>query len=191
LEPTVDDWTKLQRVLQYLSGTKEIGIILDAKTDTPLELQAWVDASFAPHDDAKSHTGLIIALGSGPIFASSTKQKLVTKSSTEAELVGISDSLSQVIWSREFMMGQGYEMKATKINQDNKSTITMIKNGKGSSKKTRHVNIRYFWVKEKVDSGEVDISYLQSLEMVADILTKPLQGELFRKLRGRLLNWQV
>ena len=89
------------------------------------------------------------------------------------------------------MMGQGYEMKATKINQYNKSTITMINNGKISSKKTRHVNIRYFWVKEKEDSGEVDISCVQSLEMVADILTKPQQGELFRKLRGRLLNWQV
>ena len=190
LEPTEDDWAKLERVMKYLNGTKDMGITLDASSDKPLELQAWIDASFAPHEDAKSHTGLIIALGNGPVFASSTKQKLVSKSSTELELIGISDSLSQVIWSREFMISQGYEMSATKVHQDNQSTI-MIKNGKGSSKKTRHVNIRYFWIKERVETGEVDISYLQSLDMVADILTKPLQGELFRKLRGRLLNWQV
>ncbi len=106
-EPTEDDWTKLERVMKYLNGSKDLGVTLDASSDKPLELQAWVDASFATHEDAKGHTGLIIALGNGPIFASSTKQKLVSKSSTESELIGISDSLSQVIWSREFMVGQG------------------------------------------------------------------------------------
>ena len=168
-----------------------MGITFVANSDKPLDLQAWIDSSFAPHGDAKSHTGLVIALDNGPIFASSTKQKLVSKSSTEAELIALSDSLSQVIWSREFLIGQGYPIGQTKVNQDNKSTISMIKNGKGSSKRTRHVNIRYFWVKERVDKGEVEISYLQTADMVADILTKPLQGELFRKLRGRLLNWRA
>jgi hypothetical protein len=146
-----------------------------------------VDASFAVHMDYKSHTGLCVQFG-GTIFAKSTKQKINTKSSTEAELVGLSDSVSHIIWCRAFLLHQGYKLGPATVYQDNQSTMAMLKNGRSHSNRTRHINIRYYWAKDAVDQGDIAIDYLPTEEMLADILTKPLQGELFVKLRKMLLN---
>ena len=140
------------------------------------------------HSDAKSHTGTVVSMGKGPIMAKSTKQKIVTKSSTEAELVGMSDSVSLVIWCRNFLESQGYKVPPAKVFQDNLSTIAMVRSGKPTSDRTRHVSIRYFFVHDREVNGEVQLEYKPTKEMIADILTKPLQGELFTRLRDQLLN---
>ena len=67
------------------------------------------------------------------------------------------------------------------------STIALIKNGRSSSERTRHISIRYFWIKDRIDQGEVVVEHLPTLDMVADILTKPLQGQRFIRLRSLLL----
>jgi histone deacetylase 1/2 len=185
--PNIGDFGKLERVIKYLRGTKQLGIILEAHKI--LGIFAYVDASYGVHMDYKSHTGIVIGLGKGLIYAKSTSQKLNTKSSTESELVGISDSAGYVIWVRNFLIEQGYSLGPAKIFQDNMSTIAMIKNGKSNSDKSRHIAIRFFFVKDRVETNEISIEYLRTDDMIADILTKPLQGSLFRKLRGKLLNW--
>jgi hypothetical protein len=80
-------------------------------------------------------------------------------------------------------------MEAATIFQDNKSTLAMIEKGRSGNKSTRHINIRYFYLKNKIEDGEVVLEYLPTQEMIADILTKPLQGEAFERLRDSLLNW--
>lgn len=186
--PNVDDWNKLERCLKYLKGEPNLGIILRPNPDE-MNVNAYVDASYGVHSDGKSHTGVMIALGDGPIYIRSTKQRIVTKSSTEAELVGLSDACSQIIWCRDFLFEQGYNVNAAKVYQDNKSTMALVERGKGTSDRTKHINIRYFFVKDRVESGDISIEYLPTEEMVADILTKPLQGEAFRSMRRQLLNW--
>ena len=79
-------------------------------------------------------------------------------------------------------------MSPAKVYQDNMSTIAMADKGRSTSERTRHINIRYFFTKDKAESGELVIEYLPTEDMVADILTKPLQGALFAKLRRQLLN---
>ncbi len=74
------------------------------------------------------------------------------------------------------------------LKQDNKFTICMVEKGKSASPRTRHVAIRYFFVKDRMEKGEVEIAYLPTELMVADFFTKPLQGELFRRLRAKVLN---
>ncbi len=64
----------------------------------------------------------------------------------------------------------------------------MAEKGRSTSDKTRHINIRYFFVKHYMDSNELKIEYLPTEEMVADMLTKPLQGDLFRRMKNKLLN---
>ena len=76
------------------------------------------------------------------------------------------------------------------IYQDNKSTIALVKNGKSNSDRTRHIAIRFFFIADRVASKEIKIEYLKTGEMIADILTKPLQGSLFMRLRRELLNWE-
>jgi hypothetical protein len=109
-------------------------------------------------------------------------QKLNTKSSTEAELVGIDDVLPQALWTKYDMEAQVYGL-STILNQDNQSTIKLSKHGKASSGKgTRHINIRY-----PIARKEVAIQYCPTKQIVADYFTKPLQGELFYKFRDQIM----
>jgi hypothetical protein len=149
----------------------------------------WVDASYAVHPDMKSHTGGVYTLGKGAIYGTSTRQKINTKSSTEAELVGVAEVLPQVLWTRYFLEAQGYTSENTIIYQDNKSSILLEKNRKASSsKRTRHINIRYYFVTDRINNGEVDIVYCPTKEMIADFFTKPLQGTAFTGFRDFIMN---
>jgi hypothetical protein len=183
--PTEEDLGKLDRLLMYLNGCPNLGITL--KASEGIRVLAYVDASFAIHHDMKSHTGGLITLGSGPIYVCSKRQGLVTKSSTESELVGISDVLPQIIWVRDFLLAQGYSTGPAKLFEDNMSTIAMANRGASNSPRTRHIAIRFFFVKDRIEGGEVVIEHLGTEDMLADALTKPLQGDLFRKMRGRMM----
>jgi hypothetical protein len=189
-ESTEDDYQKLLRLLRYINYTKTLGIILSAGNDKITQF-AFVDASFGTHPDGKGHTGIIITIGGGSIFVKSSKQKIVSKSSTESELIGLSDALSMIIWVRDFLTAQGYPMDAAVIYQDNKSTINLAEKGRSTSERTRHVNIRYFFIHDRIKSGEVKVMHMPTKDMLSDILTKPLQGSLFLKLRAELLNWKI
>ncbi len=187
LVATESDWKKLERVLKYLNGSKELGIVL--KMGAEMGVIGSIDASYGVHSDGKSHSGMVVSVGEGPIFVKSSKQKIVTKSSYEAELVALSDNASQVLWSREFLIGQGFVFPPTTIFQDNKATIGSILKGGPSSERSRHISIRRFWLTERIENGELAIVYCGTDEMVSDLLTKPLQGEKFVYLRNKLLNW--
>lgn len=185
-----DDWKRLDRLLKYLNYDPTSGITLKPG-DGDITIRAYADASYGIHEDGKSHSGLCIALGEGPVFVRSSKQRIVSKSSTEAELISLSDGCSQVIWSRDFLIGQGYDISAATIYQDNKSTIAMIENGKSTSDRTRHINVRYYFIKDRIDSGEIKLEYIPTEEMAADTLTKPLVGTKFKELKAKLLNWYI
>jgi hypothetical protein len=100
-EPDEDDWIKLTRALRYVNSSKELFLRLKPRKNF---LLASIDASFGIHFDYKSHTGVCIFVGFGVIFAKSTKQKLNSKSSTEAELIAASDGAAYVIGIRNFMI---------------------------------------------------------------------------------------
>jgi hypothetical protein len=80
-------------------------------------------------------------------------------------------------------------MDAATVYQDNMSTISLVKAGKPTSDRSRHIHVRYFFIKDRVDNGEIKIEHLPTDEMAADILTKPLVGAKFKKLKAKLLNW--
>ena len=115
--PTKEDMEKLERTVRYIRGTKELGIILQA--DKHIGVCGYIDASYGVHSDMKSHTGTVIGIGKGPIFTKSATQKINTKSSCEAELVGLSDSTGYIIWVRNFLLEQGYEVAPATVYQDN------------------------------------------------------------------------
>ena len=105
----------------------------------------WIDASFAIHDDMKSRTGMVFSLGKGTIVAGSTKQKIMTGSSTEAELVAVADAMPKIIWCRHFMEAQGCIVEDIYVYQDNQSAMLLERNSmKSVGKGTRHIKIKYF-----------------------------------------------
>jgi hypothetical protein len=189
-KPDEDDWGKLKRVLKYLKGTLYMKLTLEV--DSLSILKWWIDASHNIHMDCRGHTGTMFSLGKGAVLSSSAKQKLNTKSSTESELVGSHDGLGLILWSRYFLEAQGYTIDHNILYQDNQSTMLLQRNGRSSStKRTKHINARYFFIKDKIDSGEVEVLYCPTKEMRADINTKPLQGSPYRNMRGHLMNVAV
>jgi hypothetical protein len=139
----------------------------------------------------KSHTGGVISFGVGGLIGKLWKQKLNTKSSTEAELVGASDYLPHTLWVKMFMEAQGYKIAENYFEQDNKSAIKLEKNGRLSAgPRSRHINIRHFWMKDRVKNAGITIRHCLTLLMIGDFFTKPLQGALFRKFRDVILGSQ-
>jgi hypothetical protein len=184
-QPTKHDHNKLARVIKHLRNTS--ALVLRLSADNLNVIKWWVDASCAVHHDMRSHTGGTMSMGTGAVCSSSTKQKLNTKSSTEAELVGLDDVLPQALWTKYFMEAQGCGV-STILNQDNQSAIKLSENGKASSGKgTRHINIRCFFITDRIARKEVAIQHCPTKEMVADCFTKPLQGELFHKFGDQIM----
>ena len=129
-----------------------------------------------------------MTMGNGAIQSISRKQKLNTRSSTEAELIGVDDAATMVLWTKLFMEEQGYDIEENKIYQDNKSAILLETNGrKSAGKRSRALNVRYFFVTDQVEKGNVIIDYCPTDDMIADYMTKPLQGEKFKKFRKMIL----
>ena len=130
-----------------------------------------------------------MSLGTGCPYSSSAKQKLMTRSSTECELVGVHDVLPQIIWTKNFLEAQGYNIKDTILYQDNKSAMLLENNGRlSSTKRTKHIEVRYFYVKDKVSQKEIRIEHCPTTEMVSNFFTKPTQGSLFLKQRDTIMN---
>jgi hypothetical protein len=157
-------------------------------------VSTYIDASYGIHPDGKSHTGLAVTLGGGCILTKSTKQKIVTKSSTEAELVGLSThagvgiELGKMIQHQLVQSSGPDESVQVILFQDNKSTISLIINGKPTHDSSRHILIRHFWLHERIQNREVILAYCPTDIMVADILTKALQGATLVRLREMILS---
>ena len=147
-----------------------------------MEITAYVDAAFMCHEGAVSRSGLVIELAGGCICAISRKQELVTKSSTEAELVAISDMSNNILWLRQMLEQMGYVQPATRILEDNVSTIALLTNRVTHRQSTRHVNMRYFFVRDRIRTGEIVVEHVPGILQVADMMTKPLEGTQLRRL---------
>ena len=148
--------------------------------DAMNRFHTFIDVAYAINADRKSQTGGLVTFGRGAVHGQSTKQRLNSKSSTEGEIIGTSDYLTMPIWFGYFLRAQGYDDVKSTLYQDNQSAIKIEKNGKLSmSKKTKHMEIRYFYVKDRVTGNNIEIKYCPTEKMIADFLTKPLQGELF------------
>ena len=127
-------------------------------------------------------------MGRGFPIVSSTKQKLNTRSSTEAEIVGVDDFMPAVCWTRYFMEAQGYPINDNIVYQDNKSSMLLEKNGKASSsKRTKHISIRYFFITDRIEKGEVSLKWCPTGDMTGDYASKPLQGALFKDFRDQMM----
>ena len=120
-KPNESDWKKLVRLIRYLHSTK--GWHKTLRADSLKIIKHYVDASFAVHPDFRSHTGSTMTMGDGAMLVKSSKQKLNSRSSTEAELIGVDDAITMILWTKLFMEAQGYVIEENIIYQDNKSAI--------------------------------------------------------------------
>ena len=184
--PSQDDWGKLIQGIKFIQQTVDDKLILTVH-DIRI-LRWWVDASFAVHPNMRSHTGGVLSFGKGTPITISSKQKLNSRSSTDAELIGCDDVMSPILWTKLFMEAQGIPIQDTILNQDNKSTILLATNGKSSSgKRTRALNIRFFFITDQIQKGNLRVIYCPTKDMRADFMTKPLQGAAFWEHRAFIM----
>jgi hypothetical protein len=179
-------WKRLNHVLMYLHATADLGLVLSASST---QLQVYADASYLIHPDAKSHSGISVHVGAGggSILASSKKQKIVSTSSTEAELIAQFEAVRLVVWLQSLIRSLGVESQPPVIFQDNQAAIHLARGGKPTSGGGKFMLMRVFKTREYIEDGSVVLEYKPTEDMIADILTKPLVGGLFKVLAERIL----
>jgi hypothetical protein len=186
--PTVQDQEKLTRLLKYLAATIDRDLVLEGDGD--LAIDADIDASFGCHSDGKGHSACVVKLGGACVLAKSSKQKIVTRDSTESKLVALSDMVTAAMECNDFMRAQGHDMASPRVNQDNTSTISLVRTG-GGKYRTKYMKVRQSFVKDLIDRGDITVEYKPTKMMLADLLTKPLQGTLFRVLRDATMRYPI
>ena len=183
----IEDLEAINRVLFYIVGTQNLGLLFHSGEG--IRLYSTVDASYASHHDLKSHSGCTLHIGknSASFLTLTKKQTVLADSSTVAEYIATHLAAKQIMWTRNFLFELGFEQEAaTILFEDNMSTIAIIgKNGNGN--KTKHIQLRFNFIREQVKDKTISMKYLPTTDMISDILTKPLGPTAFLYLRSKIL----
>ena len=127
-------------------------------------------------------------MGTGCAVVTSTKKKCNVCSSTIRELVAVDEMMAQILWTRLFVQAQGIKVTDNILYQDNRSAILLERNGRASSSKwTKHIEICYYYVADRIAKGDLLVAWCPTDKMIADFLTKPLQGKVFKQFRDLLM----
>lgn len=181
-EPNETNLTAVKRILRYLAGTRDYGLKYQKYEKA---LVGYSDASYAEQKDRKSTSGYAFLYGGAAITWSSKKQPIVAMSSMEAELIALTSTTKEAMWLRKLQTDLKQPKEAIQLLEDNQGTIQYAQDGTHNDR-TKHIGVRYFFVQEKLANGEITVKYIPSTEMIADILTKPLGGNLHTKFTKML-----
>lgn len=185
--PMKDDEISIKRIMKYLVGSKTIGIVYK-KTVDENKIEAFCDADYAGDvDTRRSTTGYIIFYGGGPISWSSRRQPIVAMSSTEAEYIAAADCCKELLYLKSLIEELTQKPVKAILNIDNQSAITLMKSGV-VNKRSKHIDVRYHFIHEKVVSGEISVKYCPTNRQIADCLTKPLSRVKFEILKNMIVN---
>jgi hypothetical protein len=176
---TQQDMEKLCRVLGYVKATQSQVMLLCVQTTQ--NIRAYVDAAFALHSDSKSHTGVMVYVGETLVYVSSKKQKCMSKSPTEVELIGLTNNWGFIELFQEFVeFLTGKKVKVPIVFQDCSAVVSLVMKGGGITR-TKHLCARMNLGKEMVDQERVHVVYIKAAEMKADGFSKPFDPAEFKK----------
>ena len=182
--PTAYHMAMLMKLLRYLKGTINMCLYYPNRDGKEILFNGYTDSNHAsPLDDYKSRTGYVFLINKTPITWCSKRQATVAISSTEAEYVSASQSCREAIWLRSLLkdIKHSQEHKATIIYEDNQGAIALSKNPQ-NHQRTKHINVHYHYIREKSESNEICLEYINTSEQAADIFTKALPKPVFNKL---------
>ena len=176
--PGVEHQRTLERTLRYLRGTSGYSLTFQRGTLKGTELVGYVDADWASDvNDRKSTSGFVFMLGGAAVSWGSKKQTSVALSSTEAEYIAAAHAAKEAIWLRRLLTELGESLKLpTTLFIDNQSAMAIARNPEFHDR-TKHIEVRYHFLRQVVDDGEIHLEYLPTGEQIADVLTKGLSRE--------------
>jgi len=183
-KPTKAHWNALKRVVRYLKGTVEYG--LKYVRNDHEECSGYSDADWAGDvNDRKSTSGYVFMLSGGAITWKSKKQTCVALSTAEAEYIALSASAQESIWLRQILTDLGNPpTQPTTLYEDNQSAIAMAKNPQFHGR-AKHIDIKCHYIRDQVQTAQIQLTYCPTEEMIADIFTKGLSRDKFEKLRDK------
>jgi transposase InsO family protein len=183
--PGMTHWSAVKRIIRYIKGTIDHGIVLGG--DTQLKLEGFSDADWANDiDSRRSRTGYSFFLGDGCVSWQSKRQATVALSTTEAEYMSLSSACQELLWILSLTDEIGYPLpRPVTMHQDNKGCIELTKNNKNHPN-TKHIDIRHHFIKDLVEKGTVTMQFRPTKTMTADIFTKALAAPRFQELRDSL-----
>lgn len=179
-------WQAVKRIIAYLINTVDMGIEYRA-VEPRIELSGYSDADFASDiETRRSRTGYAFCIANGIVTWSSQRQKLVSMSTTESEYIAAATAAKEAVWLRTLLNGVGCKCdKPTTLYVDNQSAIRLIRNPE-FHKRTKHIDIKYHYVREKVENHEIEVVFVPTEAQLADVFTKALPRDRFIKLCNNL-----
>jgi Reverse transcriptase-like len=187
-EATQYHLTAARHTLRYLAGTTNHGLIFKL-TGSPSDIipEIYVDASWGDDlEKRNSTTGVVVKLNGNVICWNTRKQKTVALSSTEAEYMALTDATTEALWLRTWINEVFRKNIPILIHCDNQSAIALASNDT-FHQRTKHIDIRYHFIRQHVQSGDIKIKWIQTENQQADILTKRINGKRFIVLREQLM----
>lgn len=167
---TAAHWKAVKRIFRYLKYTTNYRLFYSNKEKS--ELHGYSDADWASDiDNRRSCTGYIFKMSSGIISWKSTRQKTVALSSTEAEYMALSSAIQEAVWLMQLSNELNYAVKPITIYCDNQSAIKLSESD-GYKQRTKHIDIRYHYIRDLIKQGKINVEFLETGKMVADSLTK-------------------
>jgi hypothetical protein len=185
--PRRTHWLALKRLLRYLTATVDYGLRYTAEGEST-RVTGYSDADFAGDlDTRRSTTGMVFMMANAAISWKSTSQKSVALSTCEAETVALSETLKEAIWLKRLRdeLQPALTKQPLPLREDNQSAIALAKERRFSNR-TKHIDIRHFFIREQLDAGNVALEYCPTADMLADIFTKALARTAFERLRPML-----
>jgi Reverse transcriptase (RNA-dependent DNA polymerase)/GAG-pre-integrase domain/gag-polypeptide of LTR copia-type len=179
---TYGHWTAAIRVVRYLKGTRDLELTLGGSNN--INIIGFTDSDWANCPDTRrSVGGYLFTLGSGPISWQSRRQRTVATSSCEAEYTAAFEASKEAIWLRTLLSHIGFSPTApTTLLCDNNATITLSEDPAFHAR-VKHFDVRYHFLRERVQLNEISLSYINTRDNIADIFTKPLGTTDFARLR--------
>ena len=178
-DPTKSHWAAVKRIMRYLKGTINVGILYNLKDQK--DLIGYSDADWAGDiNDRKSTSGYVFQISGGAVSWRSKKQSCVALSTAEAEYMALASATQEAMWMKQLIadLHTNILKKPVRIYEDNQSAICITKNHQYHGR-SKHIDIKFHFTRDQVSSGNVEVVYCKSEEMVADMLTKPLCGPQF------------
>ena len=177
------DMPSVMRVIKYLHQRKGLGLRFRREGRRTFDVSAEADASHLAHHDSKGTSGYSVSVNGSRVLWRSRKQKIVTRSSSETELVSLNELVAELVWVVEWLHETGLRDKdacgPVRVAQDNMSTMLLAARGVGGHGNTRHMDSKLNYVKQLVDARTIVLVYTPTDELSADLLTKPLSGSVF------------
>ena len=169
-KPTQIHWLQAKRVLRYLSGTKDLCITYSGKlSSTPV---FWQDASYADGEERKSRTGLVSLMCGGAVLWAVRLQPSTALSTVEAEYMALAAAAQECGFLRQLLISLGVVLESpTVMFEDNTGCISLANNTMTTGK-TKHIDVRYHFIRDMVKSGAIQITWCRTEDMIADALTK-------------------